>query len=658
MVGLAGARLSSRSNALPFRRLEGDDEDRTALPFRVPFVPRRFIALFLFCWFAVNNGFSWLMFAPVTHRVVQLYRPHVTLEQVELLNSWQPLIYCVVLIPMLRMLSKKNGLRGAIIFGAQLEVAGALLKLLSTALPHALLSVVLLHAGQMLSAISSPVAIGAPALLSASFFPPHLRTTCTGLAVVSNNIGNALSYILTPSLTLAHGFEGVVWFEVLNGMVFCVLAVLFMPQQEVSGNRAAEEEVDMENDDTASSATTASPRLLSNVTSPNVDEVPTKVSGANEQPGGDQESDSVACTDGDELRSPNAIVSLEADEAIRQQMHENKKLRRDVGAMLTKGNVVLLMLMYAWCSGGYVAWTSLFDVMLDDKFGVLFIGTLSLMGTLGYILGGIVTAIVTDIFFRRRMKEVILFCCVFNAIGCGLFALSISHATNTQNEGGTEPSILLRDIPPPDTAPDLLRSSSRRMLAEGEDAMEVSQLNKHETKTTNAPPEVSSSRPFEDQTDINSKFWNHYMRFVRELPIAPTHTMLLVLVAFCGFFNGSSAPVFFELVAEIAYPINEAISGNIMSMAENIGSLVLYQLVARTFALSAVNYVFTFGMGLTVIVGLCVQARYRRQEAQEAMITYRLEVEEQRARKLWATEHSRLLTSQERGSYGSTSKVS
>ncbi len=87
---------------------------------------------------------------------------------------------------------------------------------------------------------------------------------------------------------------------------------------------------------------------------------------------------------------------------------------------------------------------------------------------------------------------------------------------------------------------------------------------------------------------------------------------ILLVTALCGLFNGAAAPIFYELVAEITYPIDESVSGGVMSMCENIGALVLYQVVAKLFPATDMNYAFTFGMVLTIALSSLVQQKYNR----------------------------------------------
>ena len=44
------------------------------------------------------------------------------------------------------------------------------------------------------------VVFSAPSALSSAWFPPGERTTATGIAIVFNNLGNAVSFLLAPAI--------------------------------------------------------------------------------------------------------------------------------------------------------------------------------------------------------------------------------------------------------------------------------------------------------------------------------------------------------------------------------------------------------------------------------------------------------------------------
>ncbi|EPY32703.1 MFS transporter, FLVCR family, disrupted in renal carcinoma protein 2 [Strigomonas culicis] len=82
--------------------------------------------------------------------------------------------------------------------------------------------------------------------------------------------------------------------------------------------------------------------------------------------------------------------------------------------------------------------------------------------------------------------------------------------------------------------------------------------------------------------------------------------------AMCGFWNGAAAPLFFELVAEISFPIEESVSGICISIFENAGALIFYQVVSRVFSGQSMSVAYSFGMTVAVALVALVKQRYNR----------------------------------------------
>jgi len=98
----------------------------------------------------------------------------------------------------------------------------------------------------------------------------------------------------------------------------------------------------------------------------------------------------------------------------------------------------------------------------------------------------------------------------------------------------------------------------------------------------------------------------------------PSKLVLASLSFLGGAFNGASAPLFYELTAEVTFPfVGEAVSGNLMSMGENLGALLFFQGVAAFVADSAVNWCFVAGMAVCTVVAALVRERYARKDAFE-----------------------------------------
>ena len=56
------------------------------------------------------------------------------------------------------------------------------------------------HICAILNGIAGIVVFSAPSAVSAAWFPPSERTTATGVAIVFNNLGNAVSFVLGPGI--------------------------------------------------------------------------------------------------------------------------------------------------------------------------------------------------------------------------------------------------------------------------------------------------------------------------------------------------------------------------------------------------------------------------------------------------------------------------
>lgn len=437
-------------------------------------LPLKYQALLIFSMFTMNNGFAWLMFDPVDNELQEMF-DGMTDAQLELLSSWQPLMYMAAFFPIMRIMTRQDGIRKCVCIGATSEMIGAGLKLvaaLSASQPFALY---LLHLGQIFSAVASPVAIGAVSGLSAQWFEAHERTRATAAAVLSNNVGNAVCYLVVPAMTANIGYAFVTGYEVVMASLVGFLAWTLFPSSRHVRN--VRQEIDSINRE--------------------------------QGVGGEESNDGL-----------HHAVAPQEDVALLPQLK----------ALLSHPSAVLLLIIYSWSSGGYVAWTSLFDEMLGDFYSSQFVGTISFAGTVAYVVGGLLSSYLTDLYFYRHMKHVIFTCMAANTMACLMFIASIPD----------EQGHILWDF---------------------------------------------------------GNFW------------------IIMVAALCGLFNGAAAPIFYELVAEISYPVDEGVSGNIMSMCENLGALLLYQVVARVFAAQSMNYAFAAGMATTIALSSCVVQKYNRSYA-------------------------------------------
>eukprot|EP00906_Rhabdomonas_costata_P004508 RCo006646 len=447
--------------------------------------PSRFWALAVFALLSGLQGMVWFTFSPVVHETQRTF-PNVTGDDLDLLDSWNGICYIPMSFLVIWMLTRPRGLQKVVRLGAVLMLSGTLVKCLALAAPQAGWSVYCLYAGQIFNGLLAPCVVAPPSLLSAIWFPHSESTRATAVGVLSNNLGNALAYLLGPAVVKTFGFSS--WFfGQLFLAVVAMLSVMWFPVRPPTPPSAA------------ATAITAA-----------VDD------------------DSIVQMACDRASSHHSKVSV-------TPMTEAKL---DIRRLARHSSFRLLCYTYAWSSGGFVAWTSLWDLIMSQTphthFSDTFVGLMSFASTLSYIVGGVVAAQVVDRYMSKRQKLVLVVSCAVSLAFTALFSLSV--------------------------------------------------------------PSVFGARPLIYFGDSYHKAW------------------LVVVATLVGFPNGSAAPVFYEFAAQLTFPASEGSSASALSLFENIGSLVLYQGVAKFCGPLTVNLVYTLGMALCVAMLLKVKEQYRRDE--------------------------------------------
>lgn len=91
-----------------------------------------------------------------------------------------------------------SGLRVSVILCALLMTIGKALQVIPV---HDLLTrTISIHTGQFICMLSSPIGLGAPPCLSATWFPPSQRTTATAVATLLAYTGISASFIIGPGM--------------------------------------------------------------------------------------------------------------------------------------------------------------------------------------------------------------------------------------------------------------------------------------------------------------------------------------------------------------------------------------------------------------------------------------------------------------------------
>ncbi|XP_020893651.1 solute carrier family 49 member 4 homolog [Exaiptasia diaphana] len=155
---------------------------------------RRWYILLIFSLVASLNNVIWNAWGPIqaTSQVVFEWDNTV----ITLLADWGPISYVLAVIPMSWLMDAK-GLRVSVLLAAFLELIGTALRCFSLDNKSQTL---LIHIGQFVTGIGGPVAMAAPPLVSAAWFPPSQRTTATAISSLACYSGTALSFLIGPLL--------------------------------------------------------------------------------------------------------------------------------------------------------------------------------------------------------------------------------------------------------------------------------------------------------------------------------------------------------------------------------------------------------------------------------------------------------------------------
>ncbi|KAG5505649.1 hypothetical protein JKF63_04984 [Porcisia hertigi] len=430
---------------------------------------KKYQVLLVFVIFTTNNGFAWLMFEPVADWLkTNVYG--MTSRSLQLLSSWQPLVFLFMFIPIMKLVTRYDGLRVAVRIGTAAEIVGAAFKLVGALAHKSTFGLVMLNIGQIFSGVGSPVATGAVSALSATWFKPEERTRATAAAVLFNSVGNSLCYLFVPTLTKKLSFSAVTVYEFIMAAIALGLAWVIMPQEPGSTEKIRVEELVMRPHDAAPES---------------------------------GEGDVVAPS------------------------KEHLSLVTQLRTLWSIPSCVSLLIVYAWLSGGFSAWISLFADTYSKFYSEEFIGIMSFFGMISYVTGGIASSYVVDLYFSHQMKYVVFLCISMNML-CNFIFIACTP------------------------------------------------------------------------NDKSYSLWNFGQPFI------------VFSTALCGLWNGAAAPLFYELVAEISFPVEEGVSGICISVMENVGALLFYQVVSRFFTGQSMSVAYSFGMAVAVALSSLVNQRYNR----------------------------------------------
>jgi MFS family permease len=232
--------------------MKSDDTESTLILPSIPttpiyvLYPHRFYVLFVFSFLAFNQCLIWLTFSPIA-RSVEIYY-HIDEATVDLLLNWGPIIFIPCLPLTYILLNKHHGLRCCVIILALTDFLAAFVRVLpivitSPSSPHfSSISLPFLHFGQILNAACGPLVMAPVAQLSCLWFPPHERTRATTFAILANNFGSTVGFVISPYIVSSPDYvPHLLYVHLALAFLACVLALLYFPPVPPSAPSAAAE---------------------------------------------------------------------------------------------------------------------------------------------------------------------------------------------------------------------------------------------------------------------------------------------------------------------------------------------------------------------------------------------------------------------------------
>ncbi|XP_072020444.1 solute carrier family 49 member 4 homolog [Amphiura filiformis] len=115
---------------------------------------------------------------------------------IALLTIWGPISMCVTIILFSWLLDVK-GLKIAMLCSSTLMLLGAAVRCIPVPIEYMKWT---MNIGQLFNGLGGPALIAGPPLFSVTWFPPHQRTTSTGVLTSIGSLGLAASFLIGPSI--------------------------------------------------------------------------------------------------------------------------------------------------------------------------------------------------------------------------------------------------------------------------------------------------------------------------------------------------------------------------------------------------------------------------------------------------------------------------
>ncbi|XP_018120490.1 feline leukemia virus subgroup C receptor-related protein 1 isoform X2 [Xenopus laevis] len=173
------------------------EEEREAMlpgqPLETRLYRRRFVILGVFSLYSLLNAYQWIQYSIITSIFTQFYQ--VSSDKID----WLSVVYMVVYVPLIfpaTWLLDNKGLRVTALLGSGLNCLGAWLKCASVR-PD-LFGVTMF--AQTVCSVAQVFILGLPSQVASVWFGPKEVSTACATAVLGNQLGTAIGFLLPPVL--------------------------------------------------------------------------------------------------------------------------------------------------------------------------------------------------------------------------------------------------------------------------------------------------------------------------------------------------------------------------------------------------------------------------------------------------------------------------
>eukprot|EP01050_Picozoa_sp_SAG11_P026868 SAG11_NODE_6592_length_1282_cov_1.478445_2_plen_305_part_00 len=197
----------------------------------------RFYILLAFCLLSFNQSLFWITFSPVASSAKAYYG--IDDGMIALLMNWGPIVYIPICGLTSWLTAQKNGLRRVCVGSAVATGVAMVVRCIPCIYnagepaigPLPAWGAACLHFAQIVNAAVGPPVMASPSLLSAQWFPDDERNRATATAILANNFGAAVGFIVPYFLDIhsSAGIPKMLYFEAAVSVGTMLMVLAYFP---------------------------------------------------------------------------------------------------------------------------------------------------------------------------------------------------------------------------------------------------------------------------------------------------------------------------------------------------------------------------------------------------------------------------------------------